>query len=86
MSDNFDLLLRAITTYAPLQIEGTVNGLPLFFYARRGEWEFTVASTPSGTVTGDGVLFHRVGEGGETLDDAEAIIRRCAAEFVGGAL
>ncbi len=80
--------------YAPVQAEGTVAGKQLYFRARHDGWSFAVAAS-AGVDPVDICFpdqgFLREGEYGTSWDDAasymeydtaEAIIRRCAADYI----
>jgi hypothetical protein len=78
----------------PVQGEGTLLGHQLYFRARWNEWSFAVADSVNIDpvdiqLAGQGFL--REGQCGEPngdeascmdYDNAEAIVRRCAAEYV----
>ncbi len=80
--------------YGPVQAEGTVMGKRLYFRARWDVWSFSVADCADVDpidiqLPGQGFL--REGQYGKpkgyeaswmNYDDAEAIIRRCAQEYV----
>lgn len=52
-------------TDAPAQIEGTVDGFPVYFRSRHKIWTFVVGQPGediSGETSGEGMLFFREGE------------------------
>ena len=74
--------------HAPVQALGSVGGREFYFRARHTEWTFEVA-TESGALPSDiGVepVFDRSGAHENaswmSLEEAIAIIKRCALEFV----
>jgi len=85
-----DLQLQCVISgYCPVQAEGTVAGNQLYFRARWDEWSFSVsesAEVDPVDIQLPGQGFLREGEHDEAswmaYDDAEAIIRRCAREFL----
>ena len=79
--------------YCPVQGMGTVAGRPFYFHARHDTWTFAVSETaglePEDRYSGE-KGFYREGAYGERggeeagwmpLDEAEALIRRCAEEY-----
>ena len=83
-----DLRMTRTCDFAPVQYEGTVNGYPFYFRARWMAWSFTVATTPEEAVSTMGILNRQDWYGknadasGMPYEDAEAIIRQCAQEFL----
>ena len=80
-------------SHYPVQVEGTVNGLPFYFYARWDGWCFSIALNPSVDVytmsSSDGG-FYREGDygpkggyaaGSMPEKDAIHLIERCGREF-----
>ncbi len=90
-----DLQLHCcLTAGPPVQAEGTLAGQPLYFRARWDEWSFAVSDWPDlnpvdiqspdagfyrearyGAAGGDDAGYMELGE-------AEAIVRRCAREYL----
>ena len=80
--------------HGPVQAEGTIIGKRLYFRARWDEWSFSVASSEDGDPVDIQLPeqgFLREGQYGKpdgyeaswmNYDDAEAIIRRCAQEYI----
>ncbi len=53
----------AITCGAcPVQVEGTVDGMHLYFRARHGVWRICIATTKDGAVMGEGVVYADSGD------------------------
>lgn len=74
---------------APVQADGTVAGKPFYFRSRHDEWTFAIAldgGDPVVIEAGNPGFFR--GEPYEDaswmpVDEAKAILRRCAREFLG---
>ncbi len=80
---------------APVQAEGEVAGHRFYFRARGDAWTFGVARTPDVDPVDVFCPEHGFFRGGDygsdefdasymPFDDAEAIVCRCAAEFIAG--
>ncbi len=87
------LTFRFITTGAPVQAEGTVDGHAFYFRARHETWEFAISEDPAldpAMIWSKEHGFYRtaVYPGGPRaasyipLLEAEALIRRCASEYL----
>jgi hypothetical protein len=90
--------LKFTTTAAPVQAEGTIAGRPFYFRARHDEWTLSVADRPDidpieidSAAAAEGRGWFRsalVGMPREerasylSVEEATAIIRRCAAEYI----
>ena len=86
--------MRITSPAAPLQIEGTVDGVPFYFRSRWEEWEFAAGDDPVEIAIDRGTRggFYRsegCADGGGavaaswmTPERAKRIVRRCAAEFI----
>ena len=91
--DSRGLTMHVTGTEAPVQIKGTIDGVPFYFRARWDTWEFGVGDDPVDIVCdeGSGGGFYRAGAydparegfGASYMDIrvAEEIILRCAQEF-----
>jgi hypothetical protein len=87
------LTFRFITTAAPVQAQGTVDGHALYFRARNESWEFAVSEDPAvdpASIQSEVHRFYRTAlyPGGPRaasylpLPEVEALIRRCASEYL----
>ncbi|HEX8210452.1 MAG TPA: hypothetical protein VF584_09785 [Longimicrobium sp.] len=87
------LTFHFTTAAVPVQAEGTVDGSPFYFRARHDTWEFAVSEDPAvdaATIQSEEHGFYRtaVYPGGPRassylpLAEAEALIRRCASEYL----
>lgn len=87
------LTFRFTTTAAPVQAEGTVDGDAFYFRARNESWEFAVSEDPAidpASIQTEEHGFYRTAlyPGGPCaashlpLSEAEALIRRCASEYL----
>lgn len=87
------LTFRFTTTAAPVQAEGTVDGHPFYFRARHDTWEFAISDDPAVdpvAIQSEEHGFYRTAlyPGGPRaashlpLHVAEALIRRCASEYL----
>ena len=69
----------------PTQAEGTINGIPFYFRARSGVWDFTIGSDPVGQQIHGGADYDVSGDddtyGWMKPAEVEAIIREHAAMF-----
>lgn len=76
--DGIDLHMTC--TAAPLQYEGTVDGVPAYFRERHEEWQFTIGPKP---IFPDDDPANRswFGEGSLSPEEAKAIMRNCIAEY-----
>ena len=87
------LIFEFITTAAPVQAEGTLAGHRFYFRSRHESWEFSLSDDPAidpALINSEEHGFYRTGEcsGGPyaasymPLPEAEALIRRCAGEYL----
>ena len=81
------------STAAPVQAEGAVDGHAFYFRARHESWEFAISEDPAvdpASIQSEEHGFYRtaVYPGGPRaasyipLPEAEALIRRCASEYL----
>ncbi len=100
LTDALPLEFEFTTAAAPVQAEGTIAGRPFYFRARHDGWTFAVADQPEvdpveidSASAARGRGWFRSGTIGTpreyrasylSADEAAAIIRRCAAEYMGG--
>lgn len=87
------LTMRVSDTEAPVQIEGTVDGVPFYFRARWDIWEFGAGEDPVDVVVDQGTSggFYRSGKydpvadgfGASYMDTciAEQIVVQCADQW-----
>jgi hypothetical protein len=87
------LSMKIVESQAPVQISGTVDGVPFYFRARWASWEFGAGSDPVEVVVDEGVHggFYRTGSYDPAGDGfgasymnlrvAKQIVRRCADEL-----
>ncbi len=90
--DDLSLSYAFTTTGAPVQAEGTVAGHRFYFRARYDRWSFGLTEDPAADpvdVESAAQGFYCEGEAGGPfaaswmpLDEAEALIRRCAREYL----
>lgn len=81
------LVINYIAGNCPVEGEGTVNGVPFYFRARGQRWSFGVGADPVGSPDwecdanwGD----KQYAAGWMPYEEAETIIRKCAAEYEAG--
>jgi hypothetical protein len=89
-----NLEMRVTTRAIPVQIEGTIDGVPFYFYAKYDEWHFGAGRDPVQVTIDEGRDggFYRSGQfdpDGDghgasymALVHAKAIVRECAASFL----
>ena len=98
MTEELPLEFAFTTTAAPVQAEGTVAGHRFYFHARHDEWTFAVAEqvgvepvTLDSPAAARGCGWFCSGYLGAAwehrasylgLPEAEALIRRCAAQYL----
>ena len=86
--------IEAILTcrYCPVQIEGTVNGLPFYFRARHDHWRMTIAEGDAveASLGWQPALYEReepygtpngYDAGYMELSEAEQFVRACLSEY-----
>ena len=80
--------------FCPVQIEGTVNGLPFYFRARHDHWRMTIAKGDAveASLGWQPALYEReepygtlggYDAGYMELSEAEQFVRACLAEYFG---
>lgn len=68
----------------PLQVEGTVNGVPVYFRARDGDWRFVIHPTDPSLAMESTANFYCEGEykeGNLTADNLHNILRVCVMRY-----
>ena len=88
-----EVTMRVIETEAPVQVKGSIDGVPFYFRARWDAWEFGVGDDPIDVMIDEGTRngFYRSGsydpEGDGfgasymPVEAAKRIILECADEF-----
>ena len=80
-----EVVIDTIGGACPTQAEGTVNGIPFYFRARSGAWDFTIGSDPVGQQLTGGADYEASGDddtyGWMDTAEVEAIIREHATMF-----
>lgn len=84
------LRIEYLAGNCPVQAEGTVAGAPFFFKARGERWRLAIGEDPEAVSRGDKEGWYREAAWGDKplaagwmpLVEAQAIIERCAAEYV----
>jgi hypothetical protein len=89
-----DLQMRVVTHAIPVQIEGTIDGVPFYFHAKYDQWHFGAGQDPVQVTIDEGRHggFYRSGRfdpdgdghgaGFMALPLAESIVRDCADSFL----
>ena len=73
----------------PVQAEGTITGVPFYFRARWNHWSMSIGENPIAIEISEIMWYKDEGWGNGPyeagwmpVEEAERIIRKCAAEFI----